>query len=501
MINDIKIFHKIIKLISQLSMFYFVGLSVCLFIILLPINATFNFYNEFDNQRIYQLLLIIYCLTFFLLDSSIRKKVIKLFYNFSFKVRYLLLSLLILSIISSFVSPLKNYAFLELSLYSSLFLLSLIIGALVQNNFKFIHSILLIVFIISSILYQTAFFSGYLASFIEKIPLQWPEPFIGFSNIRFFNQYHLWLYFLISLPLLIYPQLNSTLRTILKIIAIGWAILLFISGSRGAIAAIFLTLPICAIIFKKQAYSFIKLNSWILLSGFLSSIVLFKFLPTLLSDNTNLGWRTVAQIADNSPRLYLWKLSLNYIVTHPFLGIGLMHYAYYPNSVAMHPHNSLLQWTAELGIPSVLILIMLIMWGLLVWIKRFYSNSLTSRFNNTEQQLWIVLFCTMIANLMYSLVDGVIVMPVSQVLMALIMGWMFGVYFYFSDTIEIIVDVKRNISLLLVVGITLITLMYTVMPSLMQRLDKLNNISEIIETDLMYPRFWQDGKIPNEVDK
>jgi O-antigen ligase len=475
----------VLESVVQYHLLFFIAL----FIIFLPLCNLFPVINLFDDQRVYQILLLCIALLDLSLSSFYISGVLSVLLKIPLQARLGLLSILILAIISALTAPLSNYAFLELSVYISIFLFSLAVAALFIQNPKLLQKAVFIFCIISCTLYQLTFFAGYLASFIENIPLAWPEPFSGFSNIRFFNQYHLWIFFLVSTPLLIYPTLSFRLRNFVKVIALGWAILLFASGSRGAILAVFLSLLICWLIFKQYAMPFIKLNLCLLSSGFIGDLFLFKLLPFLLGSDVFSGWRTVDQLTTDAPRLYLLQTSLTHIKNHPWLGIGPMHYAYYPNSIAMHPHNSLLQWAAELGLPSTIILLIIIIIGVIAWIKRYNQICIPSN-DNEKQLLPIILLSTLIANLGYSLVDGVIVMPMSQILLGIISGWMFGFYFEANGQNSLS---NRNIHIMLFASLTLVTLIYTVMPSFIQRINNVNKS----EPMLMIPRFWQDGKIQN----
>lgn len=450
----------------------------------------------FDQHRIFELAIVFFTLLLALLSPWFRQSLISQLLCFSFISRGLLSALLLLAVGSVIFAPLYSYAVLETCLYAGLFLLSLTIASLTLQKTVFFQTSCFIVIILSSFFYQIAFFSGYLASFLENTPLEWPEPFSGFSNIRFFNQYHLWLFFLISLPILVYPNLEPRLRASIKIIATGWGILLFVSGSRGEVAAIFLALAICGVIFKKQAWPFIKLNSWILFSGLIGAFVLFTLIPRLLSSNVVAsGWRPAEQFAVHSPRLYLWKLALDYMTNHPWLGVGPMHYAYYPNIIAAHPHNSLLQWGAEMGIPSLAIVIALLARGLKAWIKRFNAFDKSSPHYAAGQQLWIALFCTLSAELIYSMLDGVIVMPMSQILMATVVGWMLG--FYFQSQAPIIISKKTHLLTMVLISMVLSGLTYALMPDLALRLKGLDPLPTRIHPERMQPRFWQQGQIPN----
>lgn len=172
-----------------------------------------------------------------------------LFYNFNNSQKLKSSVLLLFGITASYTANQPIYAFLELSLYISLFYLFLAIGSVVQKNNHLIQPFFFIFLAIAALFYQTNSFTAFLASFIENIPLQWPEPFSGFSNVRFFNQYQIWSITLLVLPLLIYPTLDKRLKVFLKIIAIGWAILLFASASRGAVASVVLAMLISLFFF------------------------------------------------------------------------------------------------------------------------------------------------------------------------------------------------------------------------------------------------------------
>jgi zinc transporter ZupT len=78
--------------------------------------------------------------------------------------------------------------------------------------------------------------------------------------------------------------------------------------------------------------------------------------------------------------------------------------------------------------------------------------------------LAIVLFFTLIANAAYSLVDGVIVMPISQVLMFTIIGLMIG-YYSKNDVAEV---KRKSFFLPIFAGITLITLTWSTLPEILQ---------------------------------
>jgi putative inorganic carbon (hco3(-)) transporter len=127
---------------------------------------------------------------------------------------------------------------------------------------------------------------------------------------------------------------------------------------------------------------------------------------------------------------------------NPVLGIGPMHYAYYSETYAT-PHNVILQWGSEYGLPSLFILIGLIIAALFAWVKQCRKIALTIELS--EQYLRITLFCTLISALIHSLFGGVNLESMSQILMSIVIGWMMGLYFNAAEVIEVNVDIKKRL--------------------------------------------------------
>jgi len=332
-----------------------------------------------------------------------------------------------------------------------------------------------------------------LASFIENIPLIWPEPFSGFSNIRFFNQYQIWSLLLVAMPVLLYPALKPRWRSAIILVAVGWAVLLFASDSRGAIVSVFSALVLTGVIFRRHAFAFLKLNTLILALGFIIYWGLFKSLPELLNNQVTQGWKHITDFSHSSGRFELWAYAWRYIQDNPWLGIGPMHYAYYPGPTHAHPHNSVLQWASEMGIPATLLALYLVFSGLTAWVKKFYRLQ-SEHALYVPPHLWIGLFAALCSGLIYSLFSGVIVMPLSQMMMVLIVGWMMGIYFQDQPLKPVTHCQQRWIRLL--AGVTLVTLIYTVLPSLLPRLED-NPDLPLQDYPMIAPRFWQLGGIPH----
>lgn len=143
------------------------------------------------------------------------------------------------------------------------------------------------------------------------------------------------------------------------------------------------------------------------------------------------GMPTVIEKADDTTsyfgRIAHWQICLEMVRTHPWLGAGPMHYAWPPINFmpAAHPHNAFMQWLGEWGIPSTCIMSGLTIWGGSKWIMQEEATSVTKKDSDPVQ---IGLIASVLAGTAYAMISGVLVMPVSQMLLVLIGGWAWGRY-------------------------------------------------------------------------
>ena len=139
-----------------------------------------------------------------------------------------------------------------------------------------------------------------------------------------------------------------------------------------------------------------------------------------------------------------------------------MHFAWYSNTNA-HPHNSVLQLMAEWGLPAALLILAVTGYGLLCWLRKFNIDNLQHK-TKLDCNLAIALIFTVMCSFAYSLVDGVIVMPISQVLMFTIIGLMIGYY-----TKDNVTEVKRkSVFMPIFAAITLVALIWSTLPEILQ---------------------------------
>ena len=379
-----------------------------------------NYIYFHDSQRLFELLLLAVVLLHFILLRSNTIKLMPLNKN----LQYGFYLLLIFSLVSVFLAKSPRHATIEVSIFAGLSYLTLFIVSLFNENKALLIKSLIYVLWLSVVLYLLSFYVGYFSALISNTPLHWPSPFNGFNNIRLFNQYQLWPIALITLPLLAF-NFKKSAQLWLYFALTCWWILLFYSASRGVLVAWVVGVAVTAIVYKKLSWPFLRVQLINIVTGFAGYYFLFKYIPSLRGSTVITS--TIAR-ESTSDRIALWAECLKFIQQNPIFGIGPMN-APWHNSKMLQPHNSLLQIASEWGLPATFIILAIAAYGIYLWLKKFNIYTLNSQ-SNLDKNLAIILFFTITTNAAYSLVDGVIVMPISQVLMFTMIGLMIGHYKY-----------------------------------------------------------------------
>jgi len=401
--------------------------------------------------------------------------------------RYAFYVLAALAVISSYAAASPRHALIETSLFAGLAYLTVFVTRLYHENSAQLIKRLTYILWGGVLLSMVAFYVGYFTAIAFKTPVVWPAPITGFNNIRFFNQYQLWTLGLLALPLLTIDVNSKRARYCLHFGMVAWWVLLFHSASRGVLLAWIVGILITACIYRKLAWPFIRLQLIHITAGFFSYQVLFELIPLLRGFAVVTG--TVVR-ETTSDRIALWGQALRLIQEHPLLGIGPMQFAWH-SPISAHPHNSVLQLAAEFGLPAALLLLTITAYGLYCWLKRFNITRLQSQ-NNQDRHLTIALLFTAVTNAAYSLVDGVIVMPISQVMMFTFIGLMIA--FYAEGNAAETVTVKRKRLLHpFFAGIVLITLVWSTLPEILQNAAGADKRFSMGYTALG-PRIWLEFK-------
>lgn len=329
--------------------------------------------------------------------------------------------------------------------------------------------------------------AGYLAALISIGHVETIMLFEGtFSNRRFFGQVAS-----MVVPLLSYPLLKSNktrmqrwgLYTLLSI----WWMLVIVSGTRGTWMALGVASVVLALLAWHASHRWLRIQLLTAMAGALLFVVMFVWVPLWLDQGASVENR-LSNLATLSGRHELWLLAWMQIAAHPWLGIGPMHFAAIHNDFGAHPHNALLQLAAEWGMPATLGLVLPAVAGLVVLLAGLRRPAASHNF------LLVCLTASLLAASVQSMVDGVIVIPYTQVWLVLISGWALGVHF--REKVQI-VSASRPIRLVVPTFslVALVALLNGVYPETLNRAEATKAFVDA-GNQLVPPRYWAVGWIP-----
>ncbi|MCS3416797.1 O-antigen ligase [Pseudomonas sp. BIGb0450] len=311
----------------------------------------------------------------------------------------------------------------------------------------------------------------------------------GFSNKRFYGQFQTFTLPLLALPLLI-STTSRTARAMVFALLCAWWLIAIAGGTRGT----WLGMGIAGSMLVFFGASGRRWLAW-QLAALACGLLLYWWVFSVLAGY--LGLEVSNAAADRlttslSGRGPIWWQAWSMIVERPWLGFGPMHFADIANDIAAHPHQALLQWASEWGVPSALCVIVLVArasWAT-VGVLRERALSLAP-----VDLLRLCLFGALVGALTQSMVDGVIVMPVSQLWLALVVGWLMALHVWRTPPVAPAPIFYRTWLAASVVAIGLLVFVATRdVPHLTQRSEHYMKLSD----GHLQPRFWVQGVIALE---
>lgn len=244
-----------------------------------------------------------------------------------------------------------------------------------------------------------------------------------FTNPRFVSQILVWTVPLACvLPLHPGSPMSSAARRASAVLAALGFLLMFWAGGRGALIGIVLACGLCGWLCRDAPLR--ALASVRVLSCFAAGGLLYLAFPWLMS---RLGLSEVLGEAllrgGLSNRDLLWTRSLGDLWAHPLLGAGPGHYAIYKAAdhvMQAHPHNAILQWAGEWGLPaaagfSIAWLVLLLRLG-----REVARRARPAAEAAGDAAYGQALFISVAAASFLAVFDGVLVMPWSLLLGLLI---------------------------------------------------------------------------------
>jgi O-antigen ligase len=326
-----------------------------------------------------------------------------------------LLTLTTLGIASVSLSPAPLWSGTEFALLFTVFLLPVIL-------FRHVDEAGLQQIAMAMMLIQAGYVSRDLWNYREILlngyPLHAVTIIDGFSNMRFYGQFLVW-----TVPFSLGALANSTIKrghvVFIGVLALNWT-MAYLSGSRSfflaMLGSIVLTGWCIPLLWKRY-------TAWLLgtaLIGLIFYVLLVLWLPNLLGSpdpETLASYSMKRDLTDPNGRFDIWIHALQEAWANPWLGVGPMMTAEVSFfKTEAHPHNYLIQWVTEWGIPFTLLLIGFL--GYQLWQWRQTIREVPQQ----RAPLALPVTASIGAAGVAGLFDGLLVMPVSLAYLVLIVG-------------------------------------------------------------------------------
>jgi putative inorganic carbon (hco3(-)) transporter len=459
--------------------------------------------SSYDIYRIFEIFLLCSTSGFLLLHKNSRKAWLNYFSSFSSTTKFLLASFFLLGYLSAlFEAPLTKYALQELSLFALLFILAINIAAQIQQNSTQLRMVLLAAIFLTVAIVSWQFVLEYLFSLLEgSINLDSNNFFWRFSSLRFFNQFQTWSFPFLALPFLLYYKKIGHWRIFLLLPATLWWTFWLHSGGRATGLATFIGVMVVWLMFRKKAVPFMLFLVGTLLLGTVLYLVLFlefdkgSGAKLIIDQATDGGLIRVGTKAEDQ-RMAMWLAAIKMALNNPWLGVGPQQYAFYhPIQNVAHPHNAILQILAEWGVLAFICFFLLVLLGLITWIKHI-SQTVVARTNNLDTNLFMALTTAFVAAGVHAQLSGVLVMPISQVTGVIIVGLMLSYSPQYQYLLSHSRQTYQHLLLSLFIIAMVATLIWSIFPDIKRlKEDKIVFTQSKYNDGIFHPRFWQQGLI------
>ena len=366
-------------------------------IILFSSTSVISYSSEYswhDQQRIAQILLLTICSLHYLVKPDTFK-------SFSSSLPGLILAI---GLISSTISEHPGWAAKEWSIYVGLWALCLTYKNILTTE-KSQREIFFIIATVGLIL-AFNFLTSYLSSiFSNQKSLDADVLFSGFSNPRFFGQFQA-----ILIPTLAHLFFTSKDQRALKLLILATLVLhwciSYLLGGRGLWLSLIIAYTF-GLLVTNRALPIINIQILAASLGFF----IFKLMFFLIPDQIGATSKIYESLRTGlSARDLLWSAAWEAAQNNLLLGIGPMHLSASINPVAAHPHQVILQWFAEWGLPATFL-------AVATAIKGIYKGCTTTHTTKNPDDLCILI--VLMSLLVLAQVDGVFVMPYTQTWVAI----------------------------------------------------------------------------------
>jgi len=471
------------KVRSAFPFFVVASLAISPFLVL-PFVSGAHFY---DNQRLVEIFCVLFALVLIWFQSMHGAGIPQLLGR---PLMLLLALFFLLGLASSGTAYSPRHAFLE---WANLLLLCcaawLVATEISAKGEQLLDKLLLFCGLACAayLLLEIAIYLSVLKAGIQPKPSQL---IVGFDNYRFFNYVQT-----IALPMLglLAARLPERGRRLFwwGITALWW-MLLYVSAGRGTFVGLTVAIAVVWCALGKSAWAWCRAMLLAGLAGLLAYLFFYVFIPVARGlAPFGLLLTTVERSVENptSSRLQLWIRALEMVAEDPWLGAGPLHFAHYGRDLQLgsSPHNWPLQIGSEWGLPALLLLCGALALALF---KLWQLRKLVAAKDQSTLTAWLV---TGLAILVDGVVSGLIVMPTSQLWIALYVGCAWGWTCARSPAFKT-VDLRPSKVRLVCLTLAALLLMYALVNGIWPELKEMNvRNGSYSETTVLSPRIFSNG--------
>lgn len=379
---------------------------------------------SYDLWRGLQITLLVVVASAFVLVPAAGGPVRECFQELPRRARLALGGVAALGLASALLSVRPLYALRQYALFTLLFLTVLAIAAATRALGERAHRTVAQAVSLSALFYLTLFLAVVV---VDPWDMRaWARsPFVGYANPRFFGQLQSWTIPLVVLPALERRGTPPLARAAFWAAAAGWWMLFFVSGSRAPALSLAIALAATLACFGRRALAWLAAQGAALAAGALA----YNFVPAFGASLQTGVASAVSRGATDTGRSWLWARAIDLIQSSPLLGVGPGNYSYFRappglasrGGVSAHPHSAALQWAAEWGVPAALLLLGVLVWGMWSWVRARGREA-------GPDSVAVALTTAMLAAVVHSFLDGMIVMPLPQTVGAIVIGLALGMH-------------------------------------------------------------------------
>ena len=458
--------------------------------VLLAIAVNFLWAEGHDQQRCIELVVLATGLVVVLASGTLARAVDAL----PAVVRQLALAFLLLGLCATLGVFSPSRAIAEWSMFALLGLAGAVIAAEFSaageaGRYRFLQALAWV-----AALYTMRLLLVYGAAIASGVRLSYHLLAVGFSNARFLNNTQTAL-----IPLLVLVGVLSTNRRPMRALAyataaLSWAIL-FYSEGRATMLALGIGFSAALLVRRNRAAPYLKAMLITGVGGIGLYFVLFFAIPMAAGMPAwgaphDMVARSMADPASN--RFVLWSRALALIAQHPLLGVGPQHFAHFGADLrtGAHPHDWILQIAVEWGIPAWLCLAGILVIGMRALLRAGGAVAAEDRRN---QAMASGLLVAVVAIVVDGLFSGVLVMPQSQLSIALVFGAAAGWVRSMGGVPARAPARATHTTVALVAAMAVCGLAFTAAPDFARKWSSGNlNAEELAHNpDVHWPRLWE----------